>query len=699
MVAASENTTDNEDIEDLIDECENQGTVKLEEKTYGLNPYNETHIYLNKSISIEGTGDRTVIDGKHSTLYLDVEKEVEAEPDDVVVIVDGAFDVRNTGSHIVFKNITFKDLKLISHHKMDFLDCKFINTNFTSKELNNSFDNCVFNESKIELNVYDAFGYKYYAKIVNCTFCNSKITSKTNIFIDIVGSSRVFMQNGIDFINSSLFSSEVSLSHYNINITSSKFSASNLKGWSDIVNIANTSLSNPKIDFDYSDIAFEQTVLNNAELNFEAGYYTKGCKVVLNESSFNNSTFAFKENIGSAQSNFVVQNSSVNGCEIRTTDTNVEFDNSTFNKTTIELYFSNLNMKNSVFYNDGSIRDTIKTVTEESHVAWDENGKIIDIYYPCLVNTTYTVENTYFINNSGKYEIKSHDINVDNIRITFDDTKAYYVNDNITFNVKDYKGNPISNFRISIKNPNDDFTVLLFTDENGNANYTLENAGKLNLEVCCEPMEHNFKHKPISLQVNLTVTPKISDIKLIKEIKSNKYSKINGFLEVKTISNHTGDLSGLTVVFKVFTGKNFKTYTKKTDSNGKAVLKIPQKLEVGKHKIVVIADNKIMKTTSITIQKAGTIVKAPKVTGKLKKSKYFKVTIKNKETKKLLSNVKVKIKVFTGKKFKTYAVKTNKKGIAKINTKTLKTGRHKVIVSSGNNNYKISAKSLITIKN
>lgn len=699
MVAASENTTDNEDIEDLIDECENQGTVKLEEKTYGLNPYNETHIYLNKSISIEGTGDRTVIDGKHSTLYLDVEKEVEAEPDDVVVIVDGAFDVRNTGSHIVFKNITFKDLKLISHHKMDFLDCKFINTNFTSKELNNSFDNCVFNESKIELNVYDAFGYKYYAKIVNCTFCNSKITSKTNIFIDIVGSSRVFMQNGIDFINSSLFSSEVSLSHYNINITSSKFSASNLKGWSDIVNIANTSLSNPKIDFDYSDIAFEQTVLNNAELNFEAGYYTKGCKVVLNESSFNNSTFAFKENIGSAQSNFVVQNSSVNGCEIRTTDTNVEFDNSTFNKTTIELYFSNLNMKNSVFYNDGSIRDTIKTVTEESHVAWDENGKIIDIYYPCLVNTTYTVENTYFINNSGKYEIKSHDINVDNIRITFDDTKAYYVNDNITFNVKDYKGNPISNFRISIKNPNDDFTVLLFTDENGNANYTLENAGKLNLEVCCEPMEHNFKHKPISLQVNLTVTPKISDIKLIKEIKSNKYSKINGFLEVKTISNHTGDLSGLTVVFKVFTGKNFKTYTKKTDSNGKAVLKIPQKLEVGKHKIVVIADNKIMKTTSITIQKAGTIVKAPKVTGKLKKSKYFKVTIKNKETKKLLSNVKVKINVFTGKKFKTYAVKTNKKGIAKINTKTLKTGRHKVIVSSGNNNYKISAKSLITIKN
>lgn len=48
----------------------------------------------------------------------------------------------------------------------------------------------------------------------------------------------------------------------------------------------------------------------------------------------------------------------------------------------------------------------------------------------------------------------------------------------------------------------------------------------------------------------------------------------------------------------------------------------------------------------------------------------------------MLSNVKVKIKVFTGKKFKKYIVKTDKKGIAKINTKNLKTGTHKVVISS-----------------
>ena len=167
-------------------------------------------------------------------------------------------------------------------------------------------------------------------------------------------------------------------------------------------------------------------------------------------------------------------------------------------------------------------------------------------------------------------------------------------------------------------------------------------------------------------------------------------------MKVKIISN-CSDLKDIIVTFKVYSGKKWIVYAEKTASNGVAVFKIPAMLDAGVHKIQVIADNKVMKT-SIKIDKARTIVKAPKVANKFKKSKYFKLTIKNKETKKLLSNVKVKIKVFTRKKFKTFTVKTNK-GLAKINTKTLKAGKNKVIVSSGNNNYKISAKSLITIKN
>jgi hypothetical protein len=93
-----------------------------------------------------------------------------------------------------------------------------------------------------------------------------------------------------------------------------------------------------------------------------------------------------------------------------------------------------------------------------------------------------------------------------------------------------------------------------------------------------------------------------------------------------------------------------------------------------------------------------TITKAPKVVAKLKASKYFKVTVKNKINKKAVKNCKVKVKVYTGKKYKTYTIKTDKKGVAKLNTKILKKGTHNVEVSSGNYKYTIDAKSTITIK-
>jgi hypothetical protein len=74
------------------------------------------------------------------------------------------------------------------------------------------------------------------------------------------------------------------------------------------------------------------------------------------------------------------------------------------------------------------------------------------------------------------------------------------------------------------------------------------------------------------------------------------------------------------------------------------------------------------------------------------------VTVKDRATKKAVSNVKIKIKVYTGKKYLTKTVKTNSKGIAKFNTKSLKVGSHNVVISSANGNYKISAKSKITIR-
>ena len=72
--------------------------------------------------------------------------------------------------------------------------------------------------------------------------------------------------------------------------------------------------------------------------------------------------------------------------------------------------------------------------------------------------------------------------------------------------------------------------------------------------------------------------------------------------------------------------------------------------------------------------------------------------MKNKVSKKVVSGIKIKVKIYTGKKSKTYNLKTNKKGSVIINTNNLKRGEHKVTIQSIDNKYIISAKSTIKIK-
>ena len=150
-----------------------------------------------------------------------------------------------------------------------------------------------------------------------------------------------------------------------------------------------------------------------------------------------------------------------------------------------------------------------------------------------------------------------------------------------------------------------------------------------------------------------------------------------------------------------------------TNSKGIATVKA-SKLNAGKYKITVyeafcipgadpgderyIKVSEVLTTTALKVKKTKAIVKAPKVQFKYKKSKYFKVTLKHKSTKKPMAGIKLKLKVYTGKKYRTYTVKTNNKGVAKFNTKKLSYGKHKVKVMSGNKNVILSKKSLIRIR-
>lgn len=96
------------------------------------------------------------------------------------------------------------------------------------------------------------------------------------------------------------------------------------------------------------------------------------------------------------------------------------------------------------------------------------------------------------------------------------------------------------------------------------------------------------------------------------------------------------------------------------------------------------------KTSSITINKSTTIVNANNTVHKYKTNKYFTANIKNKVTGKVISGIKVFLKVYSGTKYKTYTLTTNAKGNVYLNTKILNVGSHKVILNSANNKYTIS---------
>lgn len=202
-----------------------------------------------------------------------------------------------------------------------------------------------------------------------------------------------------------------------------------------------------------------------------------------------------------------------------------------------------------------------------------------------------------------------------------------------------------------------------------------------------------FKGKTI-LDNNLN---SVSLIKVnVKKLKTSYKSGNNLKIHLtKTISKKPA--SGIGVGIAVYKGKKLFDAWQYTDEfvspNSKSIATFKaSKLPAGKYTIKIFEgylDNDddffvcpipVTKTT-VKVVKAKTVVKAPKITAKFKKSKYFKVTVKSKSTKKPISKIKLKVKVYTGKKYEVYKIKTNKKGVAKLNTKKLSRGSHNVVIS------------------
>ena len=704
---------ESDNIKEIIDNCKDSAVINLENKTYYLDDSNETHIVLNKSITVQGITDKTVIDGKNTSLFLDVD-EIDVKVEEGVPLVisfwsDG-YDFKYLGKNVTFKNITFKDLKMTTWHEMTFENCKFINSTFTSYEYSNTFKNCSFDKSIIEIVLFYGYGdtmYRDYSKIINCSLTDSLITFKsiyTKNYIHYVGGDQFQITNKLDIIDSKLCNSNISLYRNNITIKDSSFNNSNIRGGSNCINIADTEFRNPQIEVSHSTISIYNSTVENPIFRLHGGYFSKGPELTLDNTTVNNCELETTATIGSRIGNVKIRNSQVNNSTFNLTYVNLLTNNSEFNNSSFEMFFSNADIMNSTFVNDGSILDTIKTRNYKEVYTSKDNEIFTPSLKECQVKTDYKVKNSYLINASGKFEIKAEDINMDTThRITvFPEGSVFYFNDKIIIKAEDYMGNPVSGLEIFIEDW-DDYTYptpSVITDSNGTAEYRINKLGNVSLEIYYETDGLVNVHSRYGIDLNLTIMPTVSNIKVSKvKFNANVFSNIKGYLKIQTVANTSANLNNLKFSYKVYTNGKAKTYYSKSDAKGVTTFKLPETLTAGNHKIEIrLVNTNIKKTLTVKIAKAKTTVKAPKVTNKYKKSKYFKVTVKNKATKKAVSNVKVKIKVFTGKKYKTYIVKTNKKGMTQINTKNLKVGKHIVKITSANVNYHISAKSQITIR-
>ncbi|MCQ2977259.1 MAG: Ig-like domain-containing protein, partial [archaeon] len=234
--------------------------------------------------------------------------------------------------------------------------------------------------------------------------------------------------------------------------------------------------------------------------------------------------------------------------------------------------------------------------------------------------------------------------------------------------------------------------------ENGIANYTYipNNVGDFSIKAI---YKGDDVYSSSNASANLTVNP--INVNLIPSALSTTYDSANYF-EVKVVDSSNKSVSGLKLALKVYTGSSYKTVYVTTNANGIAKYSA-SKLNIGTHKVTVTVSNHnynaSVKSSSIKVAKAPTLVTAKKVTYKKGAKKYFKITIKNKATKKVVKSLTLKIKVYTGKKHKTYKVKTNTKGIAKLNTKSFAKGTHKVIIGTTSKYYAVSKSGkLIVIK-
>ena len=609
----------------------------------------------------------------------------------ILIITMGAVSAdENATSHQTFDNVT----KLIENAQEDSeitLDGEYVsegseievtkNLNFTGKNnavLDGNEKSSIISSQKNlvfkDITFKNAFSNKKHAiqaynlTFINCTFINNKIGMKTsNIDADEMSAINcTFKNNEADRIITTI----------GIILENSKFENNNAEYI---------------VDADHGQFISSKFINNtNAFAIYMDSAFISDCEFISNKVGITTYSYTGHFNIGNSRFN-----KNRYGIYIDTFYAELKLDNCSFaENSNIAVYtLSSTEVTNTNFTSN---RYAFKSSTPkmESYEIPDPNkASFVNCQFKSntggaiVTDNTMTIKNTVFDANNGTMAGAIFSRNKDRGN-TITITDSTFTNNNA-----DYAG--------AIKTEGSVVKISTTTFENNtpasiiatsvNA-YTMEDEnykvmGKitLNSKTYTRSVNLNDELKPITIAKVTT-----------KPITTSYYSEAK--LNIKLVNTLTKQPIKYSVItIKAFTGKKYKYYEVRTNKNGIASFSASV-LNAGTHKIEITSDfgvcNIPKTTTTAKIIKAKTITKAPKVVGKYKKSKLFKVSVKNKASKKAAKYVVLNLKI--GKK--VYKIKTNAKGIAKFNIKNVGYGKHSVAITSANTNYIVSARSTITIR-
>ena len=308
------------------------------------------------------------------------------------------------------------------------------------------------------------------------------------------------------------------------------------------------------------------------------------------------------------------------------------------------------------------------------------------------------------INNTSKLEATDRSIiNEDSYSIEYDTIKKDYTKYQTNYNVKIYINvyfngvlyqEPLHGFyiKINVYTGNKFCTYAMTTNSQGIAYFKISS-----LDVGTHKV--NIYDKK-GLKATSTITFTKTKYSVLTGNAMVSYKKSVNF-EIKMVDKYNYPIINFKFKIKVYTGSKYKTYTLKTNSNGIAKFNT-KKLSLGVHKVVIKTSKNnyyFSKQVKIYVYKKApsTKVTTKSISVKHKKDNYFNVKVLT-NLNKAIKNLNIKISTKSSNQHKTFNIKTDEDGIAKLNTKTLAIGTHRVTIKSNFAKYKFVKYSKIIVK-